>query len=157
MDLRAQDNESEINPDMANPHAPNFVWLVRDFVLKLEIKGKGGAPVKISETDYMEMKISGSRYKDKPDRKIIQQTFQKRDCFCLPSPVKDGKLLKELGMGQAEQNGLLKPEFVNGIIKLKQFVIENTPSKMNINKSKLQPNGGVNKPMKGNVLANLIE
>ena len=55
----------------------------------------------------------------------------------MPSPVKDGKLLKELGMGQAEQNGLLKPEFVNGIIKLKQFVIENTPSKMNINKSKL--------------------
>lgn len=66
-------------------------------------------------------------------------------------PVKDGKYLKELGMGQAEQNGLLKPEFVNGIIKLKQFVIENTPSKMNIN------NGGVNRPIKGNVLANLIE
>jgi hypothetical protein len=98
-------NESEIHPDAEdeiekyNPHAPNFIWLVRDFVLKLAIKGKDGTPVKISETDYMEMKISKSRFKDQPDRKIIQQTFQRRDCFCLVPPVKDGKQLKELGMG----------------------------------------------------------
>jgi hypothetical protein len=54
-------------------------------------------------------------------------------------------------MGHAEQNGLLRPEFINGITKLKQFVVDNTPSKMNLN------NSGVSKPIKGNVLANLIE
>ena len=54
-------------------------------------------------------------------------------------------------MGQAEQNGLLRPEFINGIIKLKQFIVDNTPSKMNVS------NNGVSRPIKGNVLANLIE
>jgi hypothetical protein len=64
-----------MDPTFINPHSPNFVWLVRDFGLKLEVKGKDGKPMKISENDYMEMKISRSKFKDKPDRKIIQQTF----------------------------------------------------------------------------------
>jgi hypothetical protein len=62
-----------------------FVWLVRDQALQL--KNKEGQMMTTKE--YLESRISNSKFKDKLSRRVILQTFHHRECFTLVRPVKD--------------------------------------------------------------------
>ena len=53
-------------------------------------------------------------------------------------------------MGDIEKNGLLRPEFVEGLKKFKDFIVNNTPTKYNLNSTSM-------KPMRGYDLSKLIE
>ena len=53
-------------------------------------------------------------------------------------------------MADIEKNGLLRPEFVEGLKKFKDFIVNNTPTKYNLNSTSM-------KPMRGYDLSKLIE
>jgi hypothetical protein len=98
-----------------------FVWLVRDFALQL--KAKDGSMM--TPKDYLESKISNSKFKDKPERRVILETFHRRECFTLVRPVQD-QHLKFLGYPGHEHE--LRPKFVEGLNLLNKFILKQTPA-----------------------------
>ena len=97
------------------------MWLVRD--QSLQLKNKDGSTMTTKE--YLESRISNSKFKDKLSRRVILQTFHRRECFTLVRPVLDEKKLKFLGYPGHEHE--LRPEFVDGLNKLKDFIIKESP------------------------------
>ena len=102
----------------------------------------------MSENEYMESKISNSKFKNQRTREIIKQTFKQRECFTLVRPVQDDKLLKLLGVSDLEETGQLRREFMQGLHVIKQFIFDQTPIKTN------RSNGSAMKP---SILAALIQ
>ena len=86
------------------------MWLLRDFVLKLESEGRP-----ISSTQYLEnvLKplVNGDVEKIKA-RNLVRQSitnfFPNRVCFTLKRPVNDEKLLQKLESIKEEE---IRPEF----------------------------------------------
>lgn len=75
--------------------------------------------------DYLESKISNSKFKDKPERRVILETFQRRECFTLVRPVLD-QHLKFLGYPGHEHE--LRPKFVEGLNLINSFILKETPT-----------------------------
>lgn len=71
--------------------------------------------------EYLESRISNSKFKDKLSRRVILQTFHRRECFTLVRPVTDERQLKNLGYPGHEHE--LRPEFVDGLQRLKNFIV----------------------------------
>ena len=80
----------------------------------------------MSTKEYLESKISGSKFKDDFSRRVIQQTFQRRECFTLVRPIFDERQLKYLGYPGHEHE--LRPEFTEGLNKLKEFIVRESPA-----------------------------
>ena len=79
----------------------------------------------MSANEYMESKLSNSKFKDQYDRKIIQQTFPERECFTLVMPVFDISQLKYL----SEHSDNIRPEFTQGLLNLKNHIVNNVKIK----------------------------
>lgn len=112
--------------DVDLTHGPVFAWLVRDFQLELIMNGH-----EITKTEYLESKISNIKNKDGLSRKIINQTFARRECFTLVRPVQDDRLLTKLGVSDLEEKGMIRREFTHGLHQLKDFILSSTPVKTN--------------------------
>ncbi|KAJ9517470.1 hypothetical protein QJQ45_024931 [Haematococcus lacustris] len=88
---------------------PSFLWLLRDFYLKLEEDGH-----KISAKEYLETALhpvdgEGASVRAKNEiRSSIKSLFPDRDCFALVRPMNDEKALADLDNVPRTQ---LRPEF----------------------------------------------
>nr|XP_010589617.2 guanylate-binding protein 4-like isoform X1 [Loxodonta africana] len=95
---------------------PDFVWVVRDFTLELEIDGSP-----ITEDEYLEdaLKLIPGRnpkiQNSNLSREYIRHFFPKRKCFVFHQPTSDHNLLRQIG-GVPEE----KLDF-NFQVKLKEF------------------------------------
>jgi len=85
--------------DLISELAPNFIWIIRDFALKLEHPETGES---ISSKDYLElclrMKNKSSKLGNENNviRENILKYFPNRDCITLPRPVDKDEDLKNL-------------------------------------------------------------
>lgn len=76
------------------PYFPSFLWLLRDFALRLVDKENNP----ISAKEYLENALhSASKDASKNEiRESILQVFTNRDCLTLPRPVEDEDDLQNL-------------------------------------------------------------
>lgn len=112
----------ESDPDELQKYFPSFLWVVRDFALKL-IDNQGN---EITSRNYLEAALMNQKgHSDQIEqknriRRLIKQVFQDRDCFTMVRPVEDEKQLQSL---QAMDDKELRPEFAKqiGILRNKIF------------------------------------
>jgi len=123
------------------PYFPSFVWLLRDFGLKLV--NPAGDP--ISEKEYLENALTQvSREESKNEiRKAIMNAFTDRDCMTLVRPVVDEEELQELDKIPYEQ---LRDKFKQGVELLRERIFK-----------KVRPKLVFNKPINGAAFLALIE
>ncbi|MEW5312047.1 MAG: hypothetical protein WDW38_003708 [Sanguina aurantia] len=125
-------------------YAPAFLWLLRDFYLKLEEDGR-----KITAKDYLETALvampgSGPSIESKNAiRASIRSLFPDRDCATLVRPLTDENKLAVLDIVPREQ---LRPEFRQGVDSLLKVIF-----------GKAQPKRFGTQVVTGPVLAGLVE
>ncbi|KAF5843640.1 guanylate-binding protein [Dunaliella salina] len=130
--------------DSLSEFAPSFLWLLRDFYLKLEEDGR-----KITAAEYLETALhpvagEGQSVASKNEiRGSIKALFKDRDCFSLVRPMHDEMALANLDTVPKDQ---LRPEFTQGVKKLVELIF-----------SKSKPKRFANGLMSGPVLAGLVE
>ena len=101
-------------------HFPSFMWVVRDFTLRLEDHGR-----KINDRQYLEnaLKPQNSFSSEAASRNQIRTLlgtfFKERDCVTLVRPAEDEDTLRNLKHVPFEQ---LRPEFQKGMTSLKNKV-----------------------------------
>jgi hypothetical protein len=112
--VKSQEDDST---DSLHEYFPNFLWVVRDFTLQLEEKGK-----KISSRQYLENALtqqggfSEAAAKKNQIRMMISNFFRERDCVTMVRPMVDEDKLRDLNSTPFEE---LRPEFQKQISQLK--------------------------------------
>mmetsp|Transcript_49410 Transcript_49410/g.139954 ORF Transcript_49410/g.139954 Transcript_49410/m.139954 type:complete len:806 (-) Transcript_49410:201-2618(-) len=99
-------------------HFPAFLWVVRDFTLRLEANGRA-----IEDRQYLENALKpqnnlqgGTRNQI---RNLLTSFFRTRDCVTLVRPATDEDMLRNLSAQPLEN---LRPEFVTALADLKKKV-----------------------------------
>jgi hypothetical protein len=121
-----KENMSQDNPDglrvNASDIAPSFVWVLRDFMLKLEDSQKKA----ISPDEYMENALKRKNGFDAATSArnrtcgALKQFFQERSCRTLPLPARDEATLHAMdSMSPDELAAALRPEFLDRVRALK--------------------------------------
>jgi hypothetical protein len=97
-----------------NQTFPIFVWVLRDFTLKLEDdQGK-----KISSNQYLEHCLkpqtgfSDAIVSKNQTRRLISESFRERECVTLVRPAEDENILRNLSQHPLEE---LRPEFAKQV------------------------------------------
>jgi hypothetical protein len=107
---------------------PAFMWLLRDFSLKLENE-KGAL---ISPAEYLELALkhqsrtSQAAERKNQIRKQLRTFFQERDCFALVRPTEEERDLQNLSM---VDDSKLRPEFVALVDGVRRRLTENVKPK----------------------------
>eukprot|EP00775_Hariotina_reticulata_P003802 gene3802-4059_t len=124
---------------------PAFLWLLRDFYLKLEDEhGRKVTPNDYLETALLPVSGSGPAVEAKNQiRTSIKSLFPDRDCATLVRPMHDEQALVNLDSTPLDQ---LRPEFRDGVDSLIQLIF-----------SKASPKRVSDVVMNGAVLAGLTE
>ncbi|EFN59494.1 hypothetical protein CHLNCDRAFT_56782 [Chlorella variabilis] len=123
---------------------PAFLWLLRDFYLRLEEEGRAVTPRDYLETALQPLQGSGRAVEAKNQiRESIKSLFPDRDCFTLVRPVNDEEQLAALDTLPAAQ---MRPEFREGLHRLTQIIF-----------SKAQPKRLGSQILSGPMLAGLTE
>lgn len=98
-------------------HFPSFMWIVRDFTLRLEDGGR-----KINDRQYLEnalkpqQSFTSEAASRNQIRTLLSSFFRERDCVTLVRPAEDEATLRNLkNVPLAE----LRPEFQQGLATLK--------------------------------------
>ncbi|XP_069057445.1 guanylate-binding protein 2-like [Pleurodeles waltl] len=100
---------------------PAFVWVVRDFILKLNIDGKD-----VTESEYLEHMLTPKSGVGKKvaaynlPRECIQSFFPTRNCFVFVRPISGDKISK---MESLPEN-TLDPKFIEQTRKFCNYVFE---------------------------------
>ena len=108
----ATSSEFERDPDELAKFFPSFMWVVRDFTLRL-LDTDGN---KINSKEYLEMSLREQRgtsdaiENKNRIRRMITSFFKDRDCYTMVRPTEDERDLQKL---QNLTNGNMRPEFVN--------------------------------------------
>ena len=86
---------SESDPDEVAKYFPSFLWVVRDFSLKLlDTFGNTLTPKEYFENAIQQQKGSSDQVETKNRiRRMIKHFFKDRDCFTLVRPVEEEKHL----------------------------------------------------------------
>lgn len=98
-------------------HFPGFMWVVRDFTLRLEDGGR-----KINDRQYLEnalkpqQSFTSEAASRNQIRTLLGSFFRERDCVTLVRPAEDEATLRNLKNVPLEQ---LRPEFQAGLKTLK--------------------------------------
>ena len=101
-------------------HFPSFLWVVRDFTLRLERNGR-----EIDDRQYLDEALKPQKEAPKKNssrneiRKLLSTFFKARDCVTLVRPAEDESMLRNLA---AQPLDNLRPEFVKGLKILKKKV-----------------------------------
>ncbi|GLI70685.1 hypothetical protein VaNZ11_015625 [Volvox africanus] len=109
-------------------HSPAFLWLLRDFYLKLEEEGGR----KITPKEYLETALrlvpgtSAAVQSKNAIRTSISQLFPVRDCFTLVRPMVDEAALSQMDTLPREN---LRPEFRQGVKDLMALIFQRTVPK----------------------------
>ncbi|GIL82521.1 hypothetical protein Vretimale_11947 [Volvox reticuliferus] len=104
-------------------HSPAFLWLLRDFYLKLEEEGGR----KITPKEYLETALrlvpgtSAAVQSKNAIRTSISQLFPVRDCFTLVRPMVDEAALSQMDTLPREN---LRPEFRQGVKDLMALIFQ---------------------------------
>ena len=131
-------------PEKLGDFTPAFLWLLRDFYLRLEDEGK-----QVTARDYLETALlpvggSGASVKSKNEiRDSIKALFPDRDCYTLVRPMNDEAQLVDL---DKIDPSLLRPEFRSGVDRLVTHIF-----------SKAEPKRFGTQLMNGPILAGLVE
>lgn len=140
--VRAQGVGREDSGTEFNQFFPTFLWIVRDFSVKLEKDGR-----KISARDYLEDALrpeeglSEAIEQKNAVRLLLRNFFPDRDCLTMVRPVSDEKQLMNLSQLPAEA---LRPEFRAQIDTLRRKVF-----------GAVRPKTLYGKPLNGAMLASL--
>ena len=106
---------------------PAFVWLLRDFFLKLEEDGRTITPRDYLETALQPINGTSQAVKTKNQiRESIKTLFPDRDCFALVRPVNEEDQLAQLDALPPE---VLRPEFRRGLAELTELIFRKAQPK----------------------------
>ena len=100
----------EADPDEVAKYFPSFLWVVRDFALKL-LDQYGNV---INSKEYLEGALkeqkgtSDNIEKKNKIRRLIVNFFKDRDCYTMVRPTEEEKDLQNLQLAKDDK---LRPEF----------------------------------------------
>ena len=102
---------------------PSFLWILRDFSLKLE-DNEGNL---ITAKEYLEIALNEQKNEEKNYvRNVIKNYFKERDCFTIVRPVENESDLQRLNCLENEK---IRPEFLEQIEILKEKIFMNVKPK----------------------------
>lgn len=119
--VRASDGVSA-DPSELSAFTPSFVWLLRDFYLKLEEDGRNLTPRDYLESALQLLPGTNTAVQSKNNiRESIKALFPDRDCFTLVRPVNEEEALAKLDTLPSSQ---LRPEFKQGLANLTKLTFQ---------------------------------
>ncbi len=119
--VRASDGATS-DPSELSAFTPSFVWLLRDFYLKLEEDGRNVTPRDYLESALQPLPGLNSAVQSKNTiRESIKALFPDRDCFTLVRPVNEEDALAKLDSLPPSQ---LRPEFKQGLANLTKLTFQ---------------------------------
>ena len=102
---------------------PSFLWILRDFSLKLE-DNEGNL---ITAKEYLEIALNEQKNEEKNYvRNVIKNYFKERDCFTIVRPVENESDLQRLNCLENEK---IRPEFLEQIEILREKIFMNVKPK----------------------------
>ena len=113
--------------DELSEHFPAFMWVVRDFTLRLEDGGR-----KINDRQYLEnalkpqQSFTSEAASRNQIRTLLSSFFRERDCCTLVRPAEDEATLRNLSNVPLSE---LRPEFQTGLAALKTKVFASMRAK----------------------------
>ncbi|GAB4817604.1 hypothetical protein N2152v2_004650 [Parachlorella kessleri] len=142
--VRASGGSSDSDASELASFTPSFLWLLRDFYLRLEEDGRQVTPRDYLETALRALPGNGRAVEAKNQiRESIKSLFPDRDCFTLVRPVNDEDELAALDTLDQRR---MRPEFREGLARLTQLIF-----------NKAQPKRLGNQILTGPMLAGLVE
>lgn len=123
---------------------PSFLWVVRDFTLKLvDLEGKPLGPKEYLEKALeLQKGVSDAIESKNRIRKLLKHFFQDRDCVTFVRPLEDENQLQKLDETPSEN---LRPEFVDQMEKARKKIF-----------TKIKPKALNGNVFNGNMLVELI-
>ena len=119
--VRASDGASS-DPSELSAFTPSFIWLLRDFYLKLEEEGRAVTPRGYLEAALQSLAGTTPAVQSKNNiRDSIKTLFPDRDCFTLVRPVNEEDALAKLDTLPSTQ---LRPEFKQGLSSLTRMIFQ---------------------------------
>jgi hypothetical protein len=116
------------NMNQAEDYFPPLLWLLRDFHLSMEEKGRV-----LSKGEYLENALedrtssTGRRTEERNDtRRAIRKLFRRRQCYTMVRPAVDENDLRRANELKKEE---LRPEFVQQLHGLCQIIRTQVPKK----------------------------
>lgn len=88
----------DVDPDQVSKYFPSFLWVVRDFALRLQDEQKN----EISSKQYLENALKDQKgssdtvEKKNKIRKLIRNYFKDKDCFTMVRPTEEEKDLQNV-------------------------------------------------------------
>eukprot|EP00826_Nyctotherus_ovalis_P033683 TRINITY_DN2741_c0_g3_i1.p1 TRINITY_DN2741_c0_g3~~TRINITY_DN2741_c0_g3_i1.p1 ORF type:complete len:391 (+),score=95.67 TRINITY_DN2741_c0_g3_i1:407-1579(+) len=132
LQIRSQGGK-ECDPEELKSYFPSFLWVLRDFALRLtDPQGNPISPKQYLENSLYPQKGTSDNVELKNRiRRVITSVFSERDCFPLIRPLEDEKAIQSL---QEVPDSGLRPEFVGQMQLLKQKICKKAkPKKINGN------------------------
>lgn len=108
---------------------PSFLWVIRDFMLKVE----DDSGMKISAKKYLENSLSNVKGNNKSAmeknkvRRMLKHFFQRRDCMTFIRPVEKEKDLQRL---ESLDESMLRPQFLNELQVSREKICKNVKPKI---------------------------
>lgn len=127
--LKASGIQDEIDPEELSKYFPSFMWVVRDFALKLVDKDEE----KISPKEYLEKALNIQKgFSEQVEsknkiRNVIKSMFKERDCCVMVRPLTNEGDLQHLTEKSLEE---LRPEFIDQVTQLRRKVLNRVKPKM---------------------------
>ncbi len=143
--LRNNNNNNINEEEEMSKYFPSFLWLLRDFALKLEDnEGNVITAKQYLENALNEQKGSSDTIIEKNQvRKLIKTYFHERDCFPMVRPVENENDLQNLMFLPKEK---IRPEFINQSQILRNKIL-----------MKIKPKNFNGKILSGPMLIDLVE
>lgn len=142
--LKSKSSEEAGTEDYA-PYFPRFLWVLRDFTLRL-VDPDGES---ITPKEYLELALKTQKgFSDMAEeknrvRRLLKEFFVERECFMMVRPVKGEESLQNLEEKEFEE---LRYEFVEQVLDLRKKMLNGVKPKM--------MNGKI---LTGEMLATLLE
>jgi chromosome segregation ATPase len=147
--VQVSSSNNEVDPREIAKYLPSFMWVIRDFSLRLV--DPEGEPM--TSKEYLEKSLEIQKgFSDIVEQKnkirtLLKEFFKERDCATLVRPLTDEHNLQNLS--NMELN-TLRPEFVDQITQLRKKVLHKVKPKMLNGKS-------LNGEMFCNLMHNYVE
>lgn len=142
--IKSKQREETDSEDYA-PYFPSFLWVVRDFALKL-VDSDGEV---LTSKEYLEKALQTQKgFSDSVEdknriRRLLKEFFKDRDCYTLVRPIADESGLQNLEEKEPQD---LRAEFVDQMLALRKKVINS-----------IKPKTLNDKLLNGEMLSTLIE
>lgn len=109
------EQSTNCNSSELSQYMPNFIWVLRDFSLRLESKS-GNV---ISAEEYLENALQVCSSQKESTRVVIRESFPRRRLVTLPRPTSDENALQKLEMKRQK----LSPKFTEEVNKLRTHIL----------------------------------